>query len=389
MEPEEMKRKEAIMRYINKERPVDIYRDLEKNKRWFYFWLNKYKSGEDDWFKDKPKKNKVVHNKISSEIEDIICELRRKLMKTKYSQIGALKIQWELKKLGIDDIPPIWTINRIIKRNKLIKGANKYIKKSKEYPSVDITRINELHQLDLVGPRYIGKGRNNKIYSFNIIDAFSNHVYIMPYNGKRDEYAIEVLISAWKEIGIPKYLQVDNELSFKGSNRHPRSFGKVIRLCLYLGVEIIFIPESEPWRQGIIERFNNVYDKTFFREQKFKDLQHLKDESIIFSNFHNQNHSYSKLKGRTPSKVHTCRKKDKLKKNFKIKHEIPFREGKIAFVRLSDSKGCIRFFSESFMIDKSLPNVYMKGEICTNKQILNIYHDGILIKSLDYKINKR
>ena len=35
--------------------------------------------------------------------------------------------------------------------------------------------------------------------------------------------------------------------------------------CLDLDVTARFIPVREPWRNGVIEHFNDVWDKSFFR----------------------------------------------------------------------------------------------------------------------------
>jgi hypothetical protein len=47
---------------------------------------------------------------------------------------------------------------------------------------------------------------------------------------------------------------LNTNLSVAEALRHPRSFGLLIRL--YLGVEVVFISEWEPWRKGVIERFH-------------------------------------------------------------------------------------------------------------------------------------
>jgi len=60
------------------------------------------------------------------------------------------------------------------------------------------------------------------------------------------------LWSIWWRLGIPKYLQVDNELVFYGSNRYPRAMGALIRLCLLNNVEPWFIPVRESWRNGVV-----------------------------------------------------------------------------------------------------------------------------------------
>ena len=389
MEEEHRKRVEAVKRYYSGQRASYIYNSLGKTKRWFYFWLNRYNPKDENWYKDKSKANKVIHSKTDKELESLVCNIRSKLAKTKYAQIGALAIQWELKKLGVKPIP-IWTINRIIKRNKLVKKPEIYEKRNKLYPKIGVTLPNQLHQLDLVGPRYLGKGKGNKFYSFNLIDIFSNAAKIKPCLSKRDIFATESLVSAWQKIGIPKYLQVDNELSFKGSNRYPRTFGDVIKLCLYLGVEIIFVPEAEPWRQGVIEKFNDVYDKMFFRAQVFKDFDHLSRESLVFENFHNNNHRYGKLKGKTPWAVHASVTKKVLPKSFNLhKRHIPFRDGRVSFIRLTDKEGRARFFTETFLVDKDLSNEYVKGTIFTKPGLLKCYYDNKIIKVYKHKVNRR
>ena len=382
---------EAVRRFLAGERPtVNIYRSLNQNRRWFYFWLNRYDPNDENWYKDRLKTPRLIYNKTSEETETLVCNVRNKLVKTKYAQIGALPIQWELKKLGLKPIPPIWTINRIIKRNNLVKKPEIYEKRSKLYPQMEARTPNILHQLDLVGPRYIGKGKDNKFFSFNLIDIFSNVAKIKPYKGKRGVFVIDFLVCAWQTLGIPKYLQFDNELSFRGSNKYPRTFGDVIKLCLYLGVEPIFIPEAEPWRQGVIEKFNNVYDKMFFRAQIFKDFNHLSKESLVFENFHNNNHRYSKLKGKTPWVIHSSTTRRILSSSFSLhKRSIPFRDGKLSFVRLTNKEGKVRFFTETFSVDKDLANEYVKGTIFTKQNLLKFYYDGEIIKTYKYKVNKR
>jgi len=70
-------------------------------------------------------------------------------------------------------------------------------------------------------------------------------------------------------MGLPDFLQIDNALSFHGSDKYPRSFGTVIKTRLHFGVQPVFIPGGEPWRNGVINSFNDTYNKKFFRRQWF------------------------------------------------------------------------------------------------------------------------
>lgn len=282
---EEQSRKEAIRRYLIDEPPKSIYSSFKNSKKWFFKWLKRFQEGGSNWFKDKPKTPNTIANKINEEIENIVVFARKRLKADKYSQIGATSIQWEIKKLGIEP-PHVWTINRILERNGLIYKKRSYEPQRKSYPEiVNPSEINILHQVDLVGPCYI-KG-DGHFYSFNVIDIYSHSVKLNPIRSKRDEEIANSLISTWKTLGIPKYIQFDNELSFHGSHKHPHSLGVVLRLCLSLGIKSIFIPQGEPWRNGVIESFNDTYDKKFFRTQGFRDFSHLTEESSVFEDFHN------------------------------------------------------------------------------------------------------
>ena len=362
---------------------------MNKGKSWFFFWINKYNPKDENWFKDQSKANKTVKNKTSKKIETLICNVRKKLSETKYSQIGILNIQWELKKLGVKKIPKPWTINRIIKRNNLIKQTKLFERRNKLYPNIEAASPNILHEFDLIGPRYLGKGLDNRFYAFNIMDCLSNYYRTEVYPGKSDEHVIAFILSAWSVMGVPIFLQVDNGMSFKGSNRYPRTFGKLIKLCLYFGVEIVFIPESEPWRQGVIEKFNNIYDKMFFRKQVFKDFYHLRIESKVFEKFHNKNHRYSKTGGKTPERTHKrsgVKISPKLIKS--LRRRIPFKNGKVSFIRLTNAKGEVRYFTEWFLVDKRLVHEYVKGTIFTKSNLLKFYYCNKLVKTVLYTTNK-
>ena len=87
------------------------------------------------------------------------------------------------------------------------------------------------------------------------MDLLSHQVYIESQRTKNDQQVAGSLLKCWKAIGLPDFLQLDNELSFRGSNRHPRSPGLVIRLCLYFDVQPVFIPIGDP---GVMERLKNL-----------------------------------------------------------------------------------------------------------------------------------
>jgi hypothetical protein len=81
---------------------------------------------------------------------------------------------------------------------------------------------------------------------------FCNRVWIEQYTSKKMSNVIEFLIRYWNDNPIPRYLQVDNGMYFIGDFKNPREFSRVVGLCLYVGIEVVFIAPSSPWMNGSI-----------------------------------------------------------------------------------------------------------------------------------------
>jgi len=220
------------------------------------------------------------------------------------------------------------------------------------------------------------------------MDLLSHQVYIESQRTKEDRQIASSLLRCWKAIGLPDFLQLDNELSFRGSNRHPRSPGLVIRLCLYFGVQPVFIPIGEPWRNGAIEKFNDTYNKKFFRRQWFASYSMLKRQSKSFQRFHNKHHRYSCLKGKTPLEVI---KKDgfkpvKIGGNTKLPVFDAVPDGNIILIRFIRSNRLLDIFGEKFKVSKSLVYSYVKAVIVTKIGSLQIYLGDELVDKIDYQL---
>jgi len=383
---EEQLRIKAIARYVEGEKPSNIYSDLGRSKSWFFKWLKRYSNGGELWYKSLSRAPKTVNKSVKPCTERSIVKTKKRLENTKYAQIGALAIKWELTKLNIKP-PQIWTINRILKREGLIKKREKgYKSKGKIYPSIAIDKPNKLHQVDLVGPRYIYS--KERLYSVNAMDVFRHKVKIKNVPFRNSNNVISALIEVWKTLGIPFYCQFDNQEVFKGSTRRPRWFSRIIRLCLSLGIEPVFVPFSEPWRMAEIEHFNDVWDKIFFRAQYFQSLEHLSIEEKKFESFHNNNHCYSILKGLTPKafEERLAFKPNLLDQDFKISKVEYQTEGKIHLIRFVRSDNILNIFGEKFFVKPSCQYEYVKATIDLKEEVMKIFLFNELIHEFKYAL---
>lgn len=220
------------------------------------------------------------------------------------------------------------------------------------------------------------------------MDIFSHQVYIESQRTKADWQVAASLLRCWKAIGLPDFIQFDNGLSFRGSNRYPRSPGLVIKLCLYFGVQPVFIPIGEPWRNGEIEKFNDTYNKKFFRQQWFGSYATLKRQSKNFQSFHNKHHRYSCLKGKTP--VEVIKSFDFSPATIGANTKLPVLDivpdGNIILIRFIRSNRMLDIFGEKFKLSKDLVYSYVKAVIVTEIHRLQIYLGNELVDTLDYQL---
>lgn len=371
---------EAIKRYIEGERQIDICKSLGKSKSWFVKWLNRYKSGSGDWYKEQLKSAKIHPNKIDQSIENAVVKIRNSLMEdtgntTKYGFLGAEAIQFHMEELGYDPsvIPSVSTIKRIISRNKLRvnkKERYKRIRSKGRYTILKPEFTDEIHQMDFVGPRHI-KGFG-PINSLHLKDVVGHQVAGNQYLGKSMDSVMTFLLKYWKQHPIPRYIQTDNGMSFVGDYIHPRTFSRFVRLCLYVGIEVVFIAPSKPWMNGTVEAFNKDFDRLFWKRETFTSLTDIQKKFKIFTESYNKFTLWKKKSG----DVQSIAPKRTLARNFKIDlNNIPLLPGKVHFIRMVDGKGDIFVNNELFHIGEEYIGEYIWATIDTGEQSLVILYN--------------
>lgn len=373
-------------------KPSEICKRLGRTRFWFYKWLKRYQSGDKEWFKERNKAPHSSINKLQNTLEDKIVEVRKRLMDLKWSQIGANSIRIELIKENISPIPSLPTINRVIRRNNLIvKKEKRFQPKGKEYPVISNGKPNDVHQFDIVGPRHLHSTEKGiRFYAANSIDVGSHKVSINIIEDKRDISIVNAMIDAWIRLGLPRYLQMDNFLSLRGSNLHPHSFGIVIRLCLHLGIQPIFIPLNEPWRNGVIEHFQDVFDKKFFRMGIFENIDQLRKGASRFEILHDQNYIYSCHGGKTPEDIirgSSCERRF-LSEIFDFPSKLYIEAGFIHLIRFIRSNLVLDIFGEKFIMPEKAQYEYVKTTINTSEEFMTVSIDEEVIFSHKYKIPK-
>ena len=365
MDQEEILRQKAVQLHLQGLSVVQIANQLQKTRQWVYKWLKRHdQSTENDWFSSQSCAPKTISSKINKTLEQMVIEIRQHLSHELYSQKGAISILYELERLGIQP-PSISTINRILSRNHLIKSSKVERLKNTEYPNY----FYNIQQMDLIGPKYLKGGY--RFYFFNIIDIANHWAGVYPVMDKSAQSITPCVIDFWRNYQMPDFLQMDNELSFRGSNRYPRGFGLLMRVAISNGVYPVFIPTGEPWRNGVIEKFNNTVLTYFYDAQVFQSFDEMTQKAKEFSTFHNKNHRYSSQGNKTPDQmVREMAYRDTLVREIDLTKKIFIESGRIFFIRFVRSDLKLRILDEVFELDASLKYSYVVAEIILEKYIL-------------------
>jgi transposase InsO family protein len=177
-------------------------------------------------------------------------------------------VQARLKKKGVEPLPRTASIERVLHAAGMTRPRVVEEEQEVTYPHLYPTEPGQLCQIDIV-PHFLKGGQS--IACFNAIDVVSRYPTGQAYEHRRSANAATFLIHVWQEIGIPQYTQVDNEACFSGGFTHPGVLGKVLRLALYIGTELVFSPVRHPQSNGYIERFHQDYDKHVWEDTELQD----------------------------------------------------------------------------------------------------------------------
>ena len=367
--------------YREGQKPAKIARELDKSRPWVYKWINRSEESEEEWYKSHSHAPHESRTKTSATMEEKVVEARRYLTESPYMESGAYAIWHYMNSLG-EKPPSVATINRILNKHGLTNKKVKYQKSGIEYPPTP----EDSQIMDLIGPRYLRGGR--RFYMLDIISNDSRNAGAFPMLSKSGENITKSVIEFWKQYSVPEYLQMDNELSFKGSNRHPRGLGILIRTALGLNVTPVFIPVSEPWRNGVIERFNQHVERTLLM-QEHRDFDELVAHSKEFNEHHNRSHHYSTLGHKTPEEL------DKelpyplspLDENYAVssRPELDMLcRNEIRFIRLVRSDLKINILNTEITVDERLMYTYVEAILYVNKHVLLIRQDGKIVQRFEF-----
>ncbi|HET9905709.1 MAG TPA: helix-turn-helix domain-containing protein [Anaerolineales bacterium] len=385
-------RKQAVALYLQGRKKSEIARMLQRSRPWVNRWIERYRAEAPRLsLRDRSKAPKQRRCAYPDRIKRMVLQIREEReqgqrSKYQYALVSAQAIYYELRELGVSPLPSSRTIHRWLKRAGRIPERRSQKAPNLTYPVLPCQAVNDVQELDFKGPFYL-QDHSHKYYLVALRDKWSKKTALRALATKSMDAILDFLVSAWQKLGCPRYLKMDNCLDFRGSNRHPRAPSKLMRVCLDLGVQPVFIPICEPWRNGVVENLNGLLDRFLFRTSTFETEKQLYKAVQQMETTINTTHHLSTLQGKTPQEfaAHAKLCYPPTKYDWRTR-DLRLLKGKVTFLRFVRKSGRITVTArDKFLIGKKYKWHYVMAVVDVARKRLNVICQGKHIRSFDYR----
>jgi putative transposase len=385
-------RQEAIALHLQGWNKSEIARKVQRSRRWVQRWISRYKP-------EAPAKSLQDHSRAPKHlrwayperikrmaIQIRIARERGKRAKYQYALVSAQAIYYEMRELGISPLPTPDTIHLWLQQAGHIRKRKSRKPPNPTYPVLPCRAVNDVQELDFKGPIYL-QDHSHKYYLMVLRDKRSKKTALRALANKSMDAILDFLVDAWQTMGCPKRLKMDNCLDFRGSNRHPRSPSKLMRVCLDLGVQPVFIPIREPWRNGVVENLNGLLNRFLFRLQTFETEKQLHKAVQRLETTINTKHRLPALEGKTPQEFAATAKLRYPPAHYDWRtRDLQLLKGKVTFIRFVRKSGRITVTAkDKFLIGKKYKWQYVMANVDVAKRKLHVICQGKQVRAFDYR----
>ncbi len=371
------RRVEAIRRVANGESVQAVCADLERTRAWYYKCRARYRlhglAGLQDQRPGHPPPRCTP-----APVRRLIVEIRDRLVRqaeegTYHLGIGDVPIIQELQALGIPP-PHRATIYRILGQ----EGRIPRQESPRGYcPRPQAVQANDVHQLDL-WPRVLEGG--TMLFILHLVDVATWYPCGMVAGDKRTDTILTFLIQSWRHLGVPKVLQLDNEMSFTGG-RWAARLGRVVRLALLLGCEVWFNPFAMPECNGHVERLHGLCDQFFWTRHHFTQVADVAQHYPAFLQAFREAHRLQRLGGQTPLEARRTLPDGRVRSlpegvGWTPGRSLPLVPGRVHCVRRTDSQGRLSVLRQPFTLGPEYRHAYIRATVEVAEQRVTFYYQA-------------
>lgn len=354
-------------------------------------WLNRASDrplGSVNW-KARSHAPRQVPNRTEAVLEREVCALRRQLAtNSALGFVGAQAIHEVL--LGqscFPVVPSVRTIGRILRRNGLLDYQRRIRRAAPPagwYLPGAAQQLAEIDSFDVI--------EDLRMEGFGLFQVFTARalwgplVSAWPAQVASTSFVLDALQAHWRRHGLPAFAQFDNDVRFQGGHNHPDVIGRVMRLCLAMGVTPVFAPPLETGFQAVIENFNALWQQKVWARCHHENLAALNAFSERFTHAYAQRlaHRHDPQPPRRPFP-------DSLQLDWQTRPT-----GIVIYLRRTSEAGTVKVLGHLLRIDPLWPHRLVRCEVDLDQEQIRCYRlrrrepfDQPLIATLPYTLPRR
>jgi hypothetical protein len=298
-------------------------------------------------------------------IETLVLRLRRELKdQSDLGEFGAHAIHRALLERAMPNPPGVRTIGRILERRGALDGRRRVRRvpppRGWYLPALSLGD-RDLDSFDVVTGLTLPDGTEVEVLTGTALH--SGLVGAWPSGPLTARHIVTTLIAHWRDVGLPSYAQFDNDNRFQGPHQHADSMGRVIRLCLGLGIVPVFAPPREPGFQNGVENLNGRWQEKVWGRFDHQSLADLCSRSVRYVAASRQRAavSHERIPPRTPFPV-----------RWQLDLQAPLR-GRVIFIRRTTEYGAIALLGHTFRVDPQWCHRLVRCEVSLAQHCIRFY----------------
>jgi hypothetical protein len=292
--------------------------------------------------------------------------IRRELRLTSdLGAFGAQAIQQALQDQGHSDIPSVRTINRILRRRGALDTRQRVRRppppRGWYLPELAAAQA-ELDSFDIVEGLVIKNGPQVEV--LNVVSVHGGLPASWPVAAPvTAKFVVAALLEHWREVGLPRYVQFDNDMIFQGTHRYPDALGRVIRACLSLGVVPVFVPPNEMGFQAAIESYNGWWQAKVwarFQHAALKDVQERSGRHVVA------------LRGHRAARIEAAPQRRAFPAEWELDLQTTPR-GRLIYLRRTDGEGGVDVLGQRWQVAETWPHRLVRAEVDLRENKIQFY----------------
>jgi len=298
-------------------------------------------------------------------VEDLVLTTRSDLAHGDLGAIGAVAIRQALVDQGLAQPPAERTINRILARRGALDGRKRARRPPppKGWYLPDVAKATaELDSFDIVEGLVIKDGPHVEV--LNCVSLHGGLVASWPVESPvTSQLTVESLVAHWRAFGLPGYAQFDNDMIFHGTHRYPDALGRVLRLCLSLGVVPVLVPPRETGFQAMIESYNGWWQAKVWARFQHPSLEALQAQSARYVAAHRQ---------RAAARIEAAPGRRPFPRSWRLDLQA-HPQGRLVFLRRSNGQGEVQLLGRALAVDPLWQHRLVRADVDLTKCRIRCY----------------